>query len=83
MFISVFALLSLAYLIPSIFIECDDKIFASLAIILNALNTLFHKCGAVAMAAYMRINSCLSSAYTATNPVTNSSPDIATRYRKA
>jgi len=69
MFVSVFSMLSLFYLIPATFFENAAIPLATIA--LDALNTLFFLCGAIATAAYLGVHSCSNSSYIRGNPITN------------
>ena len=51
--------------------------------VLDALNTLFFLCGAIALAAALDIHSCSNYMYTTHNGITDSSPDTETRCREA
>lgn len=57
MFCAVFAMLSLLYLIPAAFIS-SIQIGGIVPLVLDALNTLFWFCGAVAFAAELHVHSC-------------------------
>jgi len=82
LFVSVFAMLSLLYLIPTAFKE-DFAFHPMIAVALDLINTLFFFCGAVATAAYLGAHSCGNSAYTHSNKVTNGSPDTSKRCHEA
>lgn len=60
MFLAVFAMLSLLYLIPATIKEGFQG-HPLLMVALDALNAIFFFCGAVAMAAYLRVHSCSNS----------------------
>ncbi|KAK5169308.1 hypothetical protein LTR04_005695 [Oleoguttula sp. CCFEE 6159] len=82
MFVSVFAMLSLLYLIPATINEGFQG-HPLMMVIVDALNTLFFFCGAIATAAYLGAHSCSNSSYTTTNSVTNGSHDTGKRCREA
>lgn len=81
MFVAVFAMLSLFYLILAAIRETFAK--PMVIIVLDALNTLFFLCGAIATAAYLGAHSCSNDSYTLLNPITNSSSNRESRCRKA
>lgn len=56
MFVAVFGMLSLFYLIPTTW--KDDLAVPIVTLALDALNTLFWFCGALATAAYLHVHSC-------------------------
>lgn len=82
MFVSVFAMLSLFYLIAICFKE-QFTIHKFVPATLDLLNVLFWFCAAVAMAAELGAHSCSSSDYTLNNHITNGSPNTAGRCREA
>ncbi|KAJ9625072.1 hypothetical protein H2203_005025 [Taxawa tesnikishii (nom. ined.)] len=82
MFCAVFAMLSLFYLIPATIKESFQG-HPLLMVILDALNTLFWFCAAVAMAAELNVHSCSNRAYTTTNRITNGSGDTNKRCTEA
>ncbi|KAK8207619.1 hypothetical protein M8818_004273 [Zalaria obscura] len=82
MFVAVFSMLSLFYLIPATLKESFQG-HPLLMVVLDALNTIFYFCGAVAMAAYLRVHSCSNSSYTTSNSITNGSHNTAKRCREA
>ena len=57
MFVSVFAMLTLFYLIPATFQE-SLMVHPIIMIVIDVLNTIFFFCGAVAMSADLRVHSC-------------------------
>ncbi|KAF2102743.1 hypothetical protein NA57DRAFT_71729 [Rhizodiscina lignyota] len=59
----------------------DDMKLVTLAI--DALNTIFFFCGAVALSAALGVHSCENSEYTDNNPITKTSDDTNTRCREA
>lgn len=72
MFCSVFAMLSLLFLLPAAFKE-SWQIHPIFPVALDVLNTLFWFCGAVAFAAYLGAHSCSNQAYLDSNSVTQGS----------
>ena len=60
MFVSVFAMLSLFYLIPASINE-SFMIHPLLVVGLDVLNAIFYFCGGVAMASYLGVHSCGNS----------------------
>ncbi|KAF2840102.1 putative non-classical export protein Nce2 [Patellaria atrata CBS 101060] len=82
MFVSVFAMLSLFYLIPTT-LKPDFSFHPALTVALDAINTLLFLCGAIALAAYLGVHSCNNRSYTLTNLVTNGSVDTEKRCREA
>lgn len=81
MFVAVFAMLTLFYLFAAAVKE--DLGHSIVLLVLDALNTIFFFCGAVAMAAELHVHSCSNAAYTFTNPITNGSTNPAKRCREA
>ncbi|KAF2229328.1 putative non-classical export protein Nce102 [Viridothelium virens] len=82
MFVAVFSMLSLFYLIPASFRD-SFVIHPVLMVALDVLNTIFFFCGAVAMAAELRVHSCGDPNYTLNNKITNGSFDRTKRCREA
>ncbi|KAK4541508.1 hypothetical protein LTR36_007954 [Oleoguttula mirabilis] len=66
LFCGVFAMLSLAYLIPASLKE-SIAIHPILPLVLNCLNLLFWFIGGIATAAYLHVHSCSKSAYYLSN----------------
>ncbi|PSN73672.1 hypothetical protein BS50DRAFT_597151 [Corynespora cassiicola Philippines] len=82
MFVSVFGMLSLLYLIPTATF-LDSFSFPVVNIALDVLNAIFWFCAAVATAAYLGVHSCSNEGYTASNFITNGSPNREKRCREA
>lgn len=82
MFVAIFAMLSLFYLI---FCAVKDAAIGHpiIPLVLDALNTLFFLCAAIATAAYLGVHSCNNDSYTRRNPITNGSLDREKRCREA
>ncbi|KAG9515236.1 hypothetical protein E4T50_12510 [Aureobasidium sp. EXF-12298] len=82
MFVSVFAMLSLFYLIPASIKE-SFMIHPLLVVGLDVLNAIFYFCGGVAMASYLGVHSCGNSSYTQSNSITNGSGNTSKRCHEA
>jgi len=82
MFASVFAMLTLFYLIPATFNE-SFAFHPMLMVGLDVINTLLFFCGAVALAAYLGVHSCGNRSYTHNNFVTNGSHNESKRCHEA
>jgi len=82
MFVSIFAMLSLFYLIAIAFNE-GFMGHGAIPLVLDVLNTLFFFCGAVATAAKLGVHSCGSTSYVTTNSVTNGSHNPGKRCHEA
>ena len=81
MFAAAVAMAALLYQLPAALV---DRYSLALAhVVLDALNTLFWFCAAVATAAYLGVHSCASPAYTRSNHITNGAVDSAKRCREA
>jgi hypothetical protein len=81
MFVSLFGMLSLLYLLPTTIMGNFNIPMINIG--LDVLNVLFWFCGAVATAAYLGVHSCNNPIYTATNHITNGSPNTHKRCREA
>lgn len=81
MFVAVFGMLSLLYLLPTSFLSSYSVPIVNIG--LDALNTIFWFCAAVATAAYLHVHSCSNRAYTAANHITNGSFNREKRCREA
>ncbi|KAL1310492.1 hypothetical protein AAFC00_000780 [Neodothiora populina] len=82
MFVSVFAMVSLFYLIPATLKESFQG-HPLVMVVLDALNAIFFFCGAVAMAAELHVHSCSNRSYTLSNHITNGSHNTEKRCREA
>ncbi|KAL9104829.1 MAG: hypothetical protein Q9163_000277 [Psora crenata] len=82
MFVSVFALLSLFYLIAATINEAF-AITPIFMVVADALNTIFFFCGAVALAAKLDVHSCGNPGYLRSNGITNGAPNMSKRCREA
>ncbi|KAI9735947.1 MAG: hypothetical protein M1834_001413 [Cirrosporium novae-zelandiae] len=82
MFVAVFAMLSLFYLIAADYSE-SFIIHPMIMLGVDALNTIFFFCGAVAMAAKLQVHSCSNESYTSTNSITNGASNTEKRCREA
>ncbi|KAL9008875.1 MAG: hypothetical protein Q9173_006046, partial [Seirophora scorigena] len=80
-FVSVFALLSLIYLIGAAIMESFAIPIAML--VLDAINTLLFLIGGIALAAYLGVHSCNNLDYTSSNRVTRTSDNPAKRCRES
>ncbi|KAI4160195.1 MAG: hypothetical protein LQ342_005907 [Letrouitia transgressa] len=80
-FVSVFAMLSLFYLIGAAIM--DGFAIPLVMVILDALNTLLFLCGGIALAAYLGVHSCGNDKYVLTNGITNGSNNPHKRCREA
>ncbi|KAL8927068.1 MAG: hypothetical protein Q9208_002614 [Pyrenodesmia sp. 3 TL-2023] len=73
MFVSVFALLSLLYLIGASIME--SFAIPIVMVVLDAINTLLFLIGGIALAAYLGVHSCSNENYVRSNRVTNGNLD--------
>ncbi|KAI4170303.1 MAG: hypothetical protein LQ343_005056 [Gyalolechia ehrenbergii] len=80
MFVSVFAMLSLFYLIGAAIMESLAIPIAML--VLDALNTLLFLVGGIALAAYMGVHSCSDRSYVGDNSITNGAINATKRCRE-
>ncbi|KAL9022050.1 MAG: hypothetical protein Q9185_000791 [Variospora sp. 1 TL-2023] len=80
-FVSVFALLSLLYLIGAAIMESFAIPIAML--VLDAINTLLFLIGGIALAAYLGVHSCSNGPYVTTNRVTRTSDNPSKRCRES
>ncbi|KAI4150481.1 MAG: hypothetical protein L6R39_002265 [Caloplaca ligustica] len=79
-FVSVFALLSLIYLIGATIMESFAIPLA--VVILDAVNTLFFLIGGIALAAYLGVHSCGRKSYVENNNITKGSHNPSKRCRE-
>jgi len=82
MFCAVFAMLTLFYLIPATFID-SLAIGGIVPLVLDALNTLFWFCGAVAFAAKLGVHSCSNKDYLKDNKITNGAKNMHQRCQES
>lgn len=81
-FCSVFAMLTLFFLIPASF-KSEWGIISFLPFTLDLLNTIFWFAGAVALAAKLHVHSCNDDDYTSSNYITRNSNDRTKTCREA
>jgi len=82
MFLAVFSMLSLFYLIPTTLKE-DAFFHPLLPVVLDLLNTIFFFCGAVALAAELKVHSCDNKGYISTNKVIKHSSHLTKTCRES
>ncbi|KAL8739873.1 MAG: hypothetical protein Q9190_007364 [Brigantiaea leucoxantha] len=80
-FVSVFAMLSLFYLIGAAIM--DGFAIPLVMVLLDALNTLLFLCGGIALAAYLGVHSCGRNSYVDNNGITNGNRNHHKRCREA
>ncbi|KAJ5924317.1 hypothetical protein N7466_008504 [Penicillium verhagenii] len=81
MFLSAFSLFSLFYLIPASY-NPDWAFHPIIVIVVDALNTIFFFCAAIALAAKLGAHSCSNLSYTLSNEITNGSNNTGKRCRE-
>lgn len=82
MFVSVFAMLSLIYLIAASFKDAL-VIHPMIMLALDIINTILFLIAGIVMAARLGVHSCSNEAYTLTNSITNGSRNPEKRCREA
>ncbi|KAK5164790.1 uncharacterized protein LTR77_009454 [Saxophila tyrrhenica] len=82
MFCAVFAMLCLFYLIPASFMS-SLALGGMVPLAIDALNTLFWFCGAVAYAAELGVHSCSNNHYLRNNRITNGADNMHQRCQES
>ncbi|CAI7606266.1 unnamed protein product [Penicillium glandicola] len=82
MYTAVFSMFSLIYLIPASF-NIAWAGHPIIMIVIDALNTVFFFCAAIALAAKLGCHSCNNTNYLSSNEITNGSNNMSKRCREA